>query len=67
MKPFTRATGVSLISVSLLVFTALSPAPPVRADIVGLNDAHLAVWWLHNEKPIQNPKFTHLGYQRCLP
>ena len=56
MKPFTRTTGLCLVS--LFVFVALSPTAPLRAGVVGLNDAHLAVWRLHNDEPIQNPKFA---------
>ena len=58
MEPFTRTTRLGLVSVSLFVFVALSPASPLRAGIVGLSDAHLAVWRLHNDEPIQNPKFA---------
>jgi len=57
VEPFTRTTRLGLISVALLVFVALTLAPPLRAGIVGLNDAHLAVWRLHNDEPIQNSKF----------
>ena len=58
MDLFTRTMGLCLISVSLFVFVALGPTAPLRAGVVGLNDAHLAVWRLHNDEPIQNPKFA---------
>ena len=58
MESFTRTTGLYLISVSLFVLVALSPTASLRAGVVGLKDAHLAVWRLHNDKPIQNPKFA---------
>ena len=57
MGQFTRTTRLTLMSVSLFVFVALSPSPPLRAGTVGLPDAHLAIWRLHNDKPIRNPKF----------
>lgn len=57
MKRFAGATGLTPISISVFVFVTLSLTAPLQAGTVGLNDAHLAVWRLHNDKPIQNPKF----------
>ena len=57
MKQFASATRLTPISISVFVLVTLSLTAPSQAGTVGLNDAHLAVWRLHNDKPIQNPKF----------
>ncbi len=57
MKPFTRATRLTPISISVFVLVTLSLTAPLGAGVVGLNKAHLAVWRIHNDKPIRNPKF----------
>lgn len=58
VKQFAGATRLTPISISVFVFLTLSLTAPLRAGTVGLNDAHLAVWRIHNDKPIQNAKYA---------
>ena len=53
----TNTTRLTLVAFSLLVSFSLSPTSGPRAGTVGLNDAHLAVWRIHNKEPVRNPKY----------
>ena len=58
MEPLTRTSraGLALIGLALVVFAAAGLPSPLRADTVGLAEAHFAVWRIHNDKPIKDPK-----------
>ena len=59
MEQFTRTktTRLALTAFSLFVFFTLSLTSAPRAGTVGLADAHLAVWRIHNKEPLENPKY----------
>ena len=48
--------GLALVILVLVIVVAAGLPPPLRAGPVGLDDAHLAVWRIHNDKPITERK-----------
>ena len=59
MEPFTRTSRGThnLLGFALVLFLAVGPAPLLRAGTASLDDAHLAVWRIHNDKPIEDPRY----------
>ena len=63
MEPLAR-TGratLALVGLTLAVLVAVGLPPLLRAGAVGLDEAHLAVWRIHNYNPIterKHKKFT---------
>ena len=59
MEPFTRTSRKrhTLLSFALFLFLAVGLAPLLRAGTAALDKAHLAVWRIHNDKPIEDPRY----------
>ena len=53
----TRRTRLTLITLTLVLFFAVGLTRPLRARTVGLDEAHLAVWRIHNDKPIKDSRY----------
>ena len=53
----TMTTSVTLVASLSFVFFTLSLASALRAATAGLDNAHLAVWRIHNKGAVKNPKY----------